>query len=175
MYAYLQNPLQNRINYNSQLLNPEELSCQTWALDCIIPRQSRQATNWQLTSEVFQTAKLKTGSFRDSAGNANVFSNTHDAVNDFRLAFAGESGQRNNLRGPGYFDIDMGLAKSWRITESNALQFRWDTFNIFNSVRFDVASATISNMSLANASNFGNYIKTLTSPRVMQFSLRYSF
>ncbi len=35
----------------------------------------------------------------------------------------GESGQRNNLRGPGYFGVDMSQAKTWKTTESQALQF----------------------------------------------------
>src|SRR5207302_1668591 len=90
-------------------------------------------------------------------------------------AFAGESGQRNELRGPGFFSVDLGLGKSWKITESQALTFRAEAFNISNSVRFDVATATINNLSLVNSTNFGKYISTLSSPRVMQFSLRYSF
>jgi len=132
-------------------------------------------TNWELTSSAFQTAPVKTGTFIDPSGNPNVFSNFGAATNSFRKAFPGESGQRNELRGPGFFSIDMGVGKSWKITESQSLAFRAEAFNITNSVRFDVATATINNLSLVNATNFGKFISTLSSPRVMQFSLRYSF
>jgi len=133
------------------------------------------STNWELTSSAFQTAPVKTGTFIDANGNPNVFSNFGAATNSFRKAFPGESGQRNELRGPGFFSVDLGLGKSWKITESQALTFRAEAFNISNSVRFDVATATINNLSLVNSTNFGKYISTLSSPRVMQFSLRYSF
>jgi hypothetical protein len=133
------------------------------------------STNWELTSSAFQTSPVKTGTFIDANGNPNVFSNFAAATNSFRKAFPGESGQRNELRGPGFFSIDLGLGKSWKTTESQALTFRAEAFNISNSVRFDVATATINNLSLVNSTNFGKYISTLSSPRVMQFSLRYSF
>jgi len=133
------------------------------------------ATNWELTSGAFQTAPAKTGVFVDSNGDPNVFKNFGAATNSFRFAFPGESGQRNELRGPGFFSIDLGIGKTWKFTESQGLAFRAEAFNISNSVRFDVATATINNLSLANSTNFGKFISTLSSPRVMQFSLRYSF
>ena len=133
------------------------------------------ATNWELTSGAFQTAPAKTGVFVDSNGDPNVFKNFGAATNSFRFAFPGESGQRNELRGPGFFSIDLGIGKTWKFTESQGLTFRAEAFNISNSVRFDVATATINNLSLANSTNFGKFISTLSSPRVMQFSLRYSF
>ncbi len=131
-------------------------------------------TNWQLTSNVFPKGKLpKTGTFIVD-GNPNVFKDGTAAANAFRLAFPGESGQRNNLRGPGFFGIDLGLGKSWKITESQALQFRWEVFNVTNSVRFDVGSMSFNNGAISSSS-FGNYLSTLTSPRLMQFALRYTF
>ena len=38
-----------------------------------------------------------------------------------RLPYPGEAGERNNFRGDGYFDIDSGLAKTFKITESQGL------------------------------------------------------
>jgi len=133
------------------------------------------STNWELTSSAVQTAPVHTGTFKDAQGNPNVFSNFSNAVDSFRFAFPGESGQRNELRGPGFFQIDMGLGKSWKIKESQEIQFRWETFNVFNNVRFDVAASTANNLSLANSTNFGKFTQTLTQPRVMQFSFRYNF
>jgi hypothetical protein len=130
------------------------------------------ATNWELTSSaVMNGPRPKTGTFNVN-GQPNVFKDPATGIQSFRFAFPGESGQRNELRGPGIFGLDTGLGKSWKIAESQALKFTWEVFNATNSVRFDAASA---NLTLANSSSFGNYIKTLSEKRVMQFSLRYSF
>ena len=70
--------------------------------------------------------------------------------------------------------LDMALAKRWIMPwEGNSLQFRWEVFNITNSVRFDVQSldAVIDSA----GSSFGNYSRLSTNPRVMQFALRYEF
>jgi hypothetical protein len=76
-------------------------------------------------------------------------------------------GQRNELRGPGYFGIDAGLDKDWKIREGQTLSFAWEAFNITNAVRFD-AGASSNNFDLTSATNFGVYSSTLTQPRVMQ-------
>jgi hypothetical protein len=82
-------------------------------------------------------------------------------------------GQRNELRGPGYFEVDFAVSKAWKVTESQEVKFSWETFNLTNSARFDAAQST-NNFSLVTGL-FGEYSGTLTSPRVMQFSLRYEF
>ena len=105
-------------------------------------------------------------------GVPNVFSAGPAAASAFRFAYPGESGQRNNLRGPGYFGVDMSLAKSWKLTESQGLRFSWDVFNVTNAVRFDVGTL---NQYLLYGATLGNFSQTLTKPRVMQFGLRYSF
>jgi hypothetical protein len=107
-----------------------------------------------------------------------VFENPSQANSDFRVALAGESGERNNLRGPGTFDIDASLGKSWRITEGKQLTFRWETFNVTNTPRFDVGglqSPSVGNNSLATAGTFGVFANTLNKPRLMEFALRFTF
>jgi hypothetical protein len=142
----------------------------------ISPGLGNWPTNWELTGNAFLTGeKPKTGTFIDENGDPNVFKDPNQANSMFRFAHPGESGQRNVLRGPGYFGVDAGLSKVFRITESQALRFSWETFNIFNSVRFDVATMSFNNGSLTNASNFGKYTSTITKPRAMQFALRYNF
>ncbi len=110
------------------------------------------------------------GSIAD--GVPNVFSAGPAASGAFRYAYPGESGQRNNLRGPGYFGVDMSLAKAWKLTESQGLRFSWDVFNVTNAVRFDVGTL---NQYLLYGTTLGDFTQTLTKPRVMQFGLRYSF
>ncbi len=130
-------------------------------------------TNWELTGNgILNGPKPKTGTFTDSDGDPNVFQNKDTAINSFRFPFPGESGNRNNLRGPGYFGIDMAVRKSWKFTERQALLFTWDVYNITNSVRFDAANTF---PVIDTSGSFGKYANTLTRPRVIEFALRYSF
>jgi len=132
------------------------------------------STNWQLEGSAVQTgATGKIGVFRDSSGNPNMFKNPTQALGAFRFPYPGESGERNNLRGPGYFEIDDGLYKTWKVTERQALKFAWETFNVTNSPRFDAAQGAY-NFNLTSGI-FGAYTNTLSVPRVMQFSARYEF
>ncbi|MGA7171291.1 MAG: hypothetical protein WBW02_07970 [Candidatus Sulfotelmatobacter sp.] len=101
-----------------------------------------------------------------------MFSTGPAAASSFRYAYPGESGERNNLRGPGYSGVNMSLAKAWKITESQGLCFSWDVFNVTNAVRFDVGTL---NQYLLYGTTLGNFSATLTKSRVMQFGLRYSF
>jgi hypothetical protein len=139
------------------------------------------STNFGLTSAAVQTRPTSpTGAFIVN-GDPNLFQNPSTAVQDFRFAYPGESGQRNTLRGPGYFGIDLGVGKTWNISESQAVKFSWETFNITNTTRFDVGSLQAfgndggGNNSFTNDASFGKFTSTLTKPRVMQFALRYSF
>lgn len=91
-----------------------------------------------------------------------------------RLPYPGESGQRNNFRGQGFFGIDAGINKNFHISERQTLRFSASAFNLTNSVRFDAGSLT-NNSAFTDPSTIGLYSKTLTKPRVMEFALRYSF
>jgi hypothetical protein len=134
------------------------------------------ATNWDLESlGVLTGAKPKTGQFILGGTTPNVFQNPSAALNSFRYSLPGESGQRNELRGPGSFDIDMGLAKGFKITESQNLRLSWEVFNVTNTPRFDVGSMMNNNNYLDSAGSFGNFINTLSQQRVMQISARYTF
>jgi hypothetical protein len=139
------------------------------------------ATNWQLTQPAVPTEPLpKTGSFLVN-GLPNVFQAGPAAANDFRPPFPGESGPRNELRGPGLFDIDAGLLKTWSLTESKKLIFGWQVYNVTNTPRFDVGASFAQtncycgNNTLTSATSFGNFTSTLSKPRVMEFSLRFAF
>ena len=143
------------------------------------------ATDFELSGTSFLTGpKPKTGVFRDSNGDPTVFKDPSNLVcacgpgtlagSNFRATLPGEAGQRNIFRGPGYFGVDMGLAKTWNFSEAKLLRFSWEVFNVTNSVRFDAAGSLI-NQDLVDITGFGKFNQTLTSPRVMQFSLRFGF
>jgi Carboxypeptidase regulatory-like domain len=77
---------------------------------------------------------------------------------------------RNVFRGPFQQNWDMSLAKSWTLTESQALKFSADFFNAWNHPVFDKPSIT----DIENPS-FGQITNTVGTPRLVQFSLRYAF
>ncbi|MFN0084968.1 MAG: carboxypeptidase regulatory-like domain-containing protein [Blastocatellia bacterium] len=139
-------------------------------------------TNWNLTgfaSRIGSLPALKTtkNAAAAAAGGApgpNLFPDPANAIKSYDYTLVGESGERNGLRGDGFFGIDIGLGKTWKMPfEGHTLQFRWETFNLTNSVRFDVNSTTLDLGS--GRANFGKYSTSLTQPRVMQFALRYEF
>jgi hypothetical protein len=135
------------------------------------------ATNFELeSSAILNGPKPKTGTFKLAGNTPNVFADPAAALGVFRESFPGESGQRNELRGPGTFNIDLGLHKSWNITEAQSIKFTWETFNVTNSPRFDVGTMQLNgNNSLSNSTSFGNFSSTLSQQRVMEFALRYTF
>lgn len=134
-------------------------------------------TNFEQEGNADLVGPVKTGAYFNT-GTPNIFANGPAAINSFAPAYAGESGQRNVIRGNGYFGIDLGVSKRWTMpwSEAQSLQFRWETFNVTNSVRFDVQSSLLSSaLTLGSGGSFGNYSGLLTNPRIMQFALRYEF
>jgi hypothetical protein len=130
-------------------------------------------TNWNNQSFNVLTGPISTGGHNSNGGDPNVFKNQSAALANIRAPYPGETGQRNILRGDGYFSVDAGLSKIFRITERQDLKFAWEAFNVTNSVRFDPNS--IANNPFGSPTSFGNYSALLTRPRVMQLSLRYAF
>jgi hypothetical protein len=136
-------------------------------------------TNYNVTGYATQVAPVNVGTNknapRPTAGGrsgANLFQDPSIALRAFVNTFPGEIGGRNTLRGDGVFNIDAGLGKRFSIKENHSVQFRWEVFNLTNSVRFDPQQITLD---LGNASAFGRYTNTFSPPRIMQFALRYEF
>ena len=107
-------------------------------------------------------------------GYINMFSDPVAAYAGFRHDYPGETGARNPIRGDGYAGLDLGLAKTWKMpyNDRHALEFTWNVFNVPNLSRFDVQTASLVE---DTANTFGRYTHLLTNPRVMQFSLSYTF
>lgn len=93
--------------------------------------------------------------------------------NEFRGPIGLEYGERNIGKGPGAFNLDMGLAKKFPILPSKKvnLNFRADFFNIFNHPNFGNPATNL----VQNASIYGQITGTATGSRVGQFSLRLEF
>ena len=143
-------------------------------------------TNWNVQSQGVLVSPLRSSSTRE--GRPNLFSDAAAAYRAFRNARPGEAGMRNVLRGQGYFTLDAGLTKNFKLPwEGHTLQFRWEVFNVTNTQFFD--PNTIADLGLDQdpfrggdpSPDFGRYTSTQTplneskAGRVMQFALRYVF
>ncbi|HEY9436327.1 MAG TPA: carboxypeptidase regulatory-like domain-containing protein [Blastocatellia bacterium] len=86
---------------------------------------------------------------------------------------------RNLLRRPGLINFNLAMFKNFRMGEKVRLQFRWETYNLFNHTNFNDIDANlvfddVNNQIVQTNARFGQPIST-RPPRVMQGSLRISF
>lgn len=114
---------------------------------------------------------------KTSSGTVTLFDDPAKA----RAAFTGPVGftigSRNNLRGPQYFNMDLGVGKTFpMITDKLNLKFRADAFNSFNHPNFSLPSTTNSDIT---AGTFGQISSTVKNDgygaRVLQLALRLEF
>jgi hypothetical protein len=74
-----------------------------------------------------------------------------------------------NVLGPSFFQFDMALVREFPVRERENLQFRAEAFNVFNNVRFNNPSVTLS-----NPGTFGN-ITSAQDPRILQLAMKFNF
>jgi hypothetical protein len=96
---------------------------------------------------------------------------------------------RNTFRGPYQQNWDISILKNFQISERYGLRFTTDFFNAFNHANFANPSIndveTISTCTpgtpgcqangISSSSPFGRIFSTVGTPRLIQFSLRFSF
>jgi hypothetical protein len=134
---------------------------------------SKFGTNWAYSSYMIQTGPISMHRHVDQNGSPQAFDNPVLALANMREPYPGEIGERNKFVGDGYFDIDAGLHKRFKVTSKSSFQFAWEVFNVTNSVRFDPHAI---NASSTAGTQLGVYsAPTLTQPRRMQFSGRFEF
>ncbi|HLK34772.1 MAG TPA: carboxypeptidase-like regulatory domain-containing protein [Terriglobales bacterium] len=78
---------------------------------------------------------------------------------------------RNCVIGPPQSNVDFTLGKTFKVAESQNLRFRADFFNLFNHPSFANPSAT----DIQSPSSFSQITSVVGTPRLIQFSLKYSF
>jgi len=105
------------------------------------------------------------------------------AVTDARFGTAGF----NSLRGPGIFNLDLGLFRQFRITERWAVQFRAEAFNSTNTPHFGNPGTNVSNLQTnpdGSVRSLGGYTEITglantgrdgIDERVFRFGLRLSW
>ncbi len=119
-------------------------------------------------------------------GGVNIFANSTSAAAAYEGPIGFQIGPRNGLRGPKYFDQDLGLAKTFPVyAERVNLKFRADAFNAFNHPSFAAPSENVFNgldqQDITNPT-FGQISYTVSptgnlnnGARVLQLSLRLEF
>ena len=75
---------------------------------------------------------------------------------------------RGGIFGPGYWQFDVALTRSFRFKESQKVEFRAEAFNVTNSFRMDNPTTNFT------SATFGQVI-TAKDPRIMQFAMKYIF
>jgi len=78
---------------------------------------------------------------------------------------------RRFFYGPGMVNFDTSLHKTVRLKESRSVEFRVETFNVFNHAQFYGPSAVNGNIGSAG---FGQTVNS-ASPRLVQLAARFSF
>jgi hypothetical protein len=115
-------------------------------------------------------------------GQVTSFKNAQLAFNQYRGPVGFEMGSRNNLRGPGYFNIDLGVGKTFPLyREGVNLKFHVDAFNALNHPNFQSPSFQNNMALVAPPDEFGTIPGTVIpngsdqAARVLQGSLRLEF
>jgi hypothetical protein len=135
------------------------------------------------------------GNINTTGPNINFFGDTAAAaaaLAAFRNVRNGETGSRNVLRGPSFWNVDLSLAKNFKLPwEGHRIQLRMDAFNAFNHNVFANPGASLSgNVTLRTTAPFGTIIgctaastscsfgqitSSASAPREVQFAIRYDF
>jgi hypothetical protein len=76
---------------------------------------------------------------------------------------------RNVLRGPSQSNLDFSVGKRFPLAESKVLEFHADFFNLLNHPNQDNPVSDIS------TADFGKVLSFSSSPRIVQFALKFNF
>jgi len=83
---------------------------------------------------------------------------------------------RNTFVGPKYFNTDLSLFKTVKVTERVGLEFRWEVFNAFNRANFQLpgASGATNNRVVEASGSFGQAGGAF-APREQQLGVKLTF
>jgi len=104
----------------------------------------------------------------------------------FSVPLAGQSGTlgRNVLRGLPTWQVDFALRRQFKLTETLKLQFRAESFNLFNHPNFGTIQTTLTAVNFGQGTNMLNrqlggvglsQLYQIGGPRSLQFALKLSF
>jgi hypothetical protein len=133
------------------------------------------------------------GNINTTGANINFFGDTAaaaSALGAFSPVQNGKTGSRNVLRGPSFWNVDLSLAKNFKLPwEGQRIQLRMDAFNALNhnvfanpgvslsgSLNFVSGKGFVPACTSSSAScSFGSITSTASAPREVQFAIRWDF
>jgi hypothetical protein len=83
------------------------------------------------------------------------------------LGTLGNAGM-GSIRGPGTWQFDLAVSRTFPVGETQKLDFRAEAFNVTNSFRMNEPTLNL------NSNTFGQ-VTSARDPRIMQFALKYAF
>jgi hypothetical protein len=104
-------------------------------------------------------------------GSGNFFSRPCSGRSSVAVVCVGNQ-RRNQFVGPNYFNGDISLFKTFKVTERVNLQFRAESFNVLNRTNFQLPANPNNRVNLSSI--FGLAADTF-NPRQLQFGLKLSF
>jgi len=138
--------------------------------------------SFTLESPAVLVGSVPGGNINTSGSNINFFGDpaaAAAALGAFRNVKNGETGSRNVLRGPSFWNVDLSLAKNFKLPwEGHRIQLRMDAFNAFNHNVFANPGVTLFGTSCTASSSscsFGSITSTASAPREVQFAIRWDF
>jgi carboxypeptidase family protein/TonB-dependent receptor-like protein len=82
---------------------------------------------------------------------------------------------RNNLVGPKYVDVDLSVAKRFKITEGSGLTFQGSFFNLFNHPNFAIPDNNLADQGATFGQSIATFVPGQGGARVTQLALRFDF
>ena len=95
-------------------------------------------------------------------------------ISCFQHAAAGTFGNSGVgiLRGPGYWNVDLGISKNFYLDDKRYVSFRAEAFNVFNHPNFNV---DLGHANMADPGSFGKVAGTISAPRIIELALKLVF
>lgn len=154
-----------------------------WALSGVTALQSGGPVSVTVPSDV---ARIGAGSSRASVtGNPNLSAGSRTPERWFdttvfvnpAVMVAGVFGSsgRNILTGPGFQNWDLSLLKSFRINERSAMQFRAESFNVFNHTNFTGINTSVRLDNAGNPTGGFGAVNAAGPGRVLSLGLKMIF
>ena len=86
---------------------------------------------------------------------------------------------RNNIPGPGFFQLDMALSREFRIREGYRFEVRGEAFNLTNSFRAGISLPSLQAGASGINTTFGTptcgQVTSALDPRILQMAMKFSF
>ena len=127
---------------------------------------------------------INPAAFQPPFGNDQTFWANYDPTDPRAYLWGTAGAALPNFRAPGFWNIDAALVKHFKITESKALEVRWEAFNALNHMNLANPNTNYclppgpggeTDQVHSASCGFGRITDIQNDPRSMQFSMKFLF